>query len=128
MPRPRSLAVAIVLGLLAMAWVDPAGAALRAKFERFVHDVDESARFYETLGFTVAHRKPSDGYTTLRSGDVVVALSPLPRWLPVHWLGFLRLPPFGTEIVFYPDSLADARAALVEAGYRPGAIERQSWG
>ena len=89
MPRPRSLVVAIVLGILAMAWADPAGAALRAKFELFVHDVDASVRFYEALGFTVAHRKPSDGYTTLQQGDVVVALSPLPRWLPIHWLGFL---------------------------------------
>lgn len=105
-----------------------AQAELRAKFELFVDDVERSTRFYEVLGFEVAHRKASDGYTTLRNGDVVVALSPLPGWLPLSWLGFLRLPPIGTEIVFYPDSLAEAREALAKAGHAPGEIALQPWG
>ena len=50
---------------------------LDSKFELFVTDPAESTRFYATLGFDVAQRKP-DGYTTLRNGRVVVALSPVP--------------------------------------------------
>ena len=106
----------------------PASAELRAKFELFVDDVAASTRFYESLGFQVAHFKESDGYTTMEQDGVVVALSPLPRWLPLRWLGFLRLPPFGTEIVLYPDSLEGTREALEGAGYSPGEIKLQSWG
>ena len=98
-----------------------------SKFELFVTDVEESTRFYTTLGFVVAHRKP-DGYTTLKNGSTVVALSPVPSWLPLRWLGFLRRPPLGTEIVFYTARLKELRAALDAAGYTPGAIALQSWG
>lgn len=98
-----------------------------SKFELFVTDVEASKRFYATLGFAVAHEKP-DGYTTLRSGKTVVALSPVPSWLPLRWLGFLRYPPIGTEIVLYTDRLEALRDALVAAGYDPGPIERQPWG
>lgn len=126
MARPLLLAVALTL--LALALPPAAAAGMRAKFELFVNDVESSTRFYEALGFSVAYRKPSDGYTTMEQDGVVVALSPLPRWLPIRWLGFLRLPPLGTEIVLYPESLADARAALERAGYAPGEIRLQPWG
>jgi catechol 2,3-dioxygenase-like lactoylglutathione lyase family enzyme len=118
----------VALALLLALAAAPAGAALRAKFELFVNDVDASTRFYETLGFRMAHRKETDGYTTLERDGVVVALSPLPRWLPLRWLGFLRLPPLGTEIVLYPDDLEAARAALLDGGWAPGEIQRQPWG
>ena len=98
-----------------------------SKFELFVTDVEESTRFYTTLGFVVAHRKP-DGYTTLKNGSTVVALSPVPSWLPLRWLGFLRHPPLGTEIVFYTARLEELRVALDAAGYTPGPIALQSWG
>ncbi|MBW2726573.1 MAG: hypothetical protein JRE71_19505 [Deltaproteobacteria bacterium] len=98
-----------------------------SKFEFFVSDPDESAAFYAALGIAVVHRKAS-GYTTLRSGTTVIALSPVPWWLPVSWLGFLRYPPIGTEIVLYTTQLERSRAALLEAGYAPGEIVLQAWG
>ncbi len=118
----------LALGLLLVSLAAPATAGLRAKFELFVDDVAASTRFYETLGFTVAHVKKSDAYTTMERDGVVVALSPLPRWLPMRFLGFLRLPPIGTELVFYPESLEEARAAFDAAGFEPGEIKLQSWG
>jgi len=100
---------------------------VESKFELFVTDVDESVRFYETLGFVVADRK-ADGYTTLRSGATVVALSPVPSWLPLRWFALLRRPPLGTEIVLYTDQLETIRSAIESAGYGPGEIALQSWG
>jgi lactoylglutathione lyase len=98
-----------------------------SKLELFVTDVQASVHFYRVLGFEVAHEKEY-GYTTLRAADTVVALSPLPSWLPLHWLGFLRHPPLGTEIVLYTGELEILHAAMADAGYDPGEITRQSWG
>ena len=89
-----------------------------SKFEFFVHDAAESKRFYAALGFSVAHAKP-DGYSTLTHGSTVIALSPLPWWLPAHWLGFLRHPPLGTEVVLYTTHLEALKSALEEHGYSP---------
>jgi len=123
---------AIALGLLLMAGAIGAAPSSdptirESKFELFVTNVEESARFYTTLGFVVAHKKPG-GYTTLENGSTVVALSPVPSWLPLRWLGFLRHPPLGTEIVFYSTRLEELRSALTTAGYSPGEIRLQSWG
>ena len=90
-------------------------------------DVEESLRFYTTLGFVIAHQK-SGGYTTLENGSTVVALSPVPWWLPLRWLGFLRYPPIGTEIVFSSARLEETWSALEAAGYEPGSIALQSCG
>lgn len=103
------------------------GRVLGSKFELFVSDPGASAAFYSALGLEVVHAKP-DGYTTLASGSTVIALSPLPWWLPVRWLGLLRSPPFGTEIVLYTRGLEQARADLEARGYAPGPIARQPWG
>ena len=100
---------------------------LESKFELFVNDPVESAAFYEVLGLVVAHAKPY-GYTTLRSGSTVIALSPVPWWLPVHWLGFLRYPPIGTEIVLYTGQLDRTRDSFLQKGYSPGEISVQPWG
>lgn len=99
---------------------------LESKFELFVRDPAESTAFYSVLGFAVVHAK-ADGYTTLKSGSAVIALSPVPWWLPVHWLGFLRYPPIGTEIVLYSADLEHSRASLDLAGHSPGAIVLQPW-
>lgn len=98
-----------------------------SKVELFVGDVDASIAFYRRLGFDVAHAK-EDGYTTLNRGSFVMALSPLPGWLPLSWLGFLRSPPLGTELVFYVSDLEVHQALLEEAGDSPGAIKLQPWG
>lgn len=100
---------------------------VESKFELFATDVDQSLRFYTTLGFAVAHRK-ADGYTTLRSGSTIIALSPVPSWLPFRWIPFLRRPPLGTEIVLYSDRLEELRSTLEAAGYAPGEIELRTWG
>ncbi|MFP6580691.1 MAG: hypothetical protein VCC02_12955, partial [Myxococcota bacterium] len=71
-----------------------------SKFELFVTGVEQTIRFYEALGFQIAHVKP-DGYTTMRSNSTIVALSPVTSWLPLRWLSVLRNPPLGTEIVLY---------------------------
>lgn len=98
-----------------------------SKFELFVTNPGESIRFYEALGFSVAHAKP-DGYSTLRSGRTVIALSPVPWWLPLRLVGFLRYPPIGTEIVLYVGKLDQLHRELVAGGYWAGAIKRQPWG
>lgn len=100
---------------------------VESKFELFVTDVAESTRFYEALGFFVAHAKV-DGYTTLRNGSTLVALSPVPWWLPLRMAAFLRHPPIGTEIVFYVDGLERLREQLVTSGLSPGPITLQPWG
>ncbi|MBW2416395.1 MAG: glyoxalase [Deltaproteobacteria bacterium] len=100
---------------------------VESKVELFVADTVESAKFYAILGIVVVHAKPS-GYTTLRSESTVIALSPVPWWLPLRWLGFLRYPPIGTEIVLYTAQLEQARAAFERAGYSPGEIAVQPWG
>jgi hypothetical protein len=98
-----------------------------SKFELFVTDVAESTRFYERLGFSVDQVK-ADGYSTLRSGSTIVALSPVPWWLPLRLVGFLRYPPLGTELVFYTTRLDQLREELVAADYSPGPIALQPWG
>jgi len=100
---------------------------IESKFELFVTDCEASARFYTTLGFTVVRKNP-DGYTTLGSGPVVIALSPASIWLPRAWLRVLRRPPLGTEMVLYTLKLDSLRERLVAEGYAPGPIVRQSWG
>jgi hypothetical protein len=49
-------------------------------------------------------------------------------WLPRWWLGFLRQPPIGTEIVFDSDRLEELREALESGGYAPGPIRLQPYG
>ena len=90
-------------------------------------DPEESIDFYAVLGFEVAHRQ-SYGYTTLRNGSTVVALSPVPWWLPLRLASWLRYPPIGSELVFYTAELEPLHAALEVAGCDPGAIQLQPWG
>ncbi len=127
----RSFALFLVLCLVSpvrsLALAAEGEARIESKFELFISDVEESVAFYQILGFEVAHQK-SYGYTTLRKNATVIALSPLPGWLPVHWLGFLRYPPIGTEIVLYTNELERLHAAMTDAGHGPGEIARQSWG
>ena len=110
-----------------VAAADATPRVLESKFELFVSDPAASIPFYSLLGFAVVHAK-ADGYTTLKSGSTVIALSPLPGWLPVHWLGFLRYPPLGTEIVLYSENLEQTRASLEQAGHAPSEVVLQSWG
>jgi catechol 2,3-dioxygenase-like lactoylglutathione lyase family enzyme len=120
------MATLIVLGAFGAS--APLGAqVIDAKFELFVTDPAEAIHFYEALGFEVAHQK-QDGYSTLQSPGTVVALSPVPWWLPLRLARFLRYPPIGTELVFYTDRLEALHGELVEAGYDPGSIALQSWG
>ena len=109
------------------AAADDDGTVVQSKFELFVADAEVSARFYTALGFTIVQTDP-DGYTTLRSGPAIIALSPVSTWLPLRWFGFLRHPPLGTEIVLYTRQLQALRERLVESGYAPGAIALQPWG
>ncbi len=117
-----------MLASVVLGAADASSLQVRAsKFELFVSDPADSIAFYSVLGFVVLHAK-ADGYTTLENGPAVISLSPLPWWLPAHWLGLLRSPPIGTEIVLYASDLERARASLDQAGYAPGAIVVQPWG
>jgi lactoylglutathione lyase len=127
----RSAVLALVLLTAAAAAIAAADSEraqiIESKLELFVSNPAESIAFYSVLGFHVVHEKP-DGYTTLMSGSTVIALSPLPWWLPAHWLWFLRYPPIGTEMVLYAGDLEQSRASLEQAGHSPGPIALQSWG
>lgn len=105
------------------------GSPIDSKFELFVNDPAASTRFYKLLGFEVVEQKKR-GYTTLQSGSVEIALSPVRTLIPLRWLGFLRNPPFGTEIVLYvkSDDLAPLQRKLIHAGHRTSLIERKRWG
>lgn len=119
---------ALALALCALA--APASATptvVDSKFELYVSDLPASVAFYGSLGFTVVLEE-ADGYTALRSGPAVVALKPVPGWLPLDWLGFLRRPPVGSEVVLYTDRLESLREALLAAGHAPGPIVLQPWG
>jgi catechol 2,3-dioxygenase-like lactoylglutathione lyase family enzyme len=105
----------------------PVAPLIESKLELFVHDAEASTAFYATLGFVVSHQKDG-GYTTLSAGSTVIALSPMPWWLPTHWLGGLRYPPTGTEIVLYFAELDGMHEALANAGHAPGEITLQPWG
>jgi len=100
---------------------------IQSKFELFVNDADPGVRFYQQLGFVVAHRK-TDGYTTLQSGPVIVCLCPRRTLIPLRWFGPVRRPPVGTEIVLYFEELETTRKRLVDAGYNSGPIRHQPWG
>jgi lactoylglutathione lyase len=116
-----------VMALLVAYAATADGHVIDSKFELFVTDVSDSIRFYEVLGFSIAHAKP-DGYSTLRSGSTVVALSPVPWWLPLRLVAFLRYPPIGTEIVLYTNRLDQLREEIIAAGYAPGPVTLQPWG
>jgi lactoylglutathione lyase len=124
----RAVFLTMLLAIAAIAAAaDDDGTVVQSKFELFVADAEVSARFYTALGFTIVQTNP-DGYTTLRSGPAIIALSPVSTWLPLRWFGFLRHPPLGTEIVLYTRQLQALRERLVESGYAPGAIALQPWG
>jgi lactoylglutathione lyase len=122
-----SMTLIVAMTAHALEETESVATVIASKFELFVTDVEESIFFYETLGFVVAHKKPY-GYTTLRNGSTVIALSPAPGWLPLRWFGFLRYPPIGTEIVLYTDRLKELHSALESSGYGPGDIKLQPWG
>lgn len=105
------------------------GSPIDSKFELFVNDPAPSTRFYQLLGFQVVEQQKR-GYTTLQSGSVEIALSPVRTVIPLRWLGFLRNPPFGTEIVLYVESedVAPLQRKLIHAGHRTSLIERKAWG
>jgi len=126
------------VGLLAVLVCGPADSLVAqqtaptvraSKFELFVADARSSVAFYEALGFEVVNEK-SDGYTTLASGETIVALSPIRSWLrfPMWLFSCFRLPPLGTELVFYTDDVGVMRGALLGAGYAPGDVKLQPWG
>lgn len=125
------LTTALAAGAAGAANPDDAepGSPFDSKFELFVNDPAASTRFYKLLGFEVVEQK-NYGYTTLQSGSVVIALSPVRTLIPLRWLGFLRNPPFGTEIVLYveSDDLAPLQRKLIHAGHRTSLIERKHWG
>lgn len=126
--RISIIAVLLAVACQSSALADDAvPSVVGSKFEFFVHDVADSRKFYVALGFSVAHMK-TDGYSTLTSGSTVIALTPLPWWLPIHWFGFLRHPPMGTEVVLYSADLELSNATLKERGYSPGEIRLQPWG
>ena len=131
-PGRRLLRGAVLLMLMAIvtssaAAADADATVVQSKLELFVADSEASARFYKTLGFTIVETKP-DGYTTLQCGPAIIALSPVPSWLPLTWFGFLRQPPLGTEIVLYTQHLQLMRERLIKNGYAPGDIVLQPWG
>src|ERR1700678_1792903 len=82
------------------------------------------------LGFSVV-AKTSYGYVTLKSGPVVIALSPVAK-IDSHdtaSLSKLRHPPVGVEIVLYTtENLEEKHARLRSLGLKPTDIRLQPWG
>ncbi len=134
------------IALLALAVLAPAVAAqssrsapdqttsqspyIESKFELATTDTARDTAFYAKLGFSVV-AKTSYGYVTLKSGPVVIALSPVTK-IDSHdtaSLSQLRRPPVGVEIVLYTtENLEEKRARLKSLGLNPTEIRLQPWG
>ena len=101
-----------------------------SKFELATTDPSRDTAFYSELGFRVV-AKTSYGYVTLKSGPVVIALSPVARISPhdAASLSKLRRPPIGVEIVLYTtENLEAEHARLKSLGLKPTDIRLQPWG
>ena len=101
-----------------------------SKFELATTDPSRDTAFYSKLGFSVV-AKTSYGYVTLKSGPVVIALSPVARIDPgdAASLSQLRHPPVGVEIVLYTtENLEEKHARLRSQGLKPTDIRLQAWG
>jgi catechol 2,3-dioxygenase-like lactoylglutathione lyase family enzyme len=101
-----------------------------SKFELATTDPPRDVAFYSELGFRVV-AKTSYGYVTLKSGPVVIALSPVAS-INAHdtaSLSKLRRPPIGVEIVLYTNqNLEEMHASLKRLGMKPTDIRLQPWG
>jgi catechol 2,3-dioxygenase-like lactoylglutathione lyase family enzyme len=101
-----------------------------SKFELATTDPSRDVAFYSELGFRVV-AKTSYGYVTLKSGPVVIALSPVTSINPHDpaSLPKLRRPPIGVEIVLYTnENLEKMHARLKSLGLNPTDIRLQPWG
>jgi lactoylglutathione lyase len=101
-----------------------------SKFELATTDPSRDTAFYSKLGFSVV-AKTSYGYVTLKSGPVVIALSPVARFdsHDTASLSKLRHPPVGVEIVLYTtENLDEKHARLRSLGLKPTDIRLQAWG
>jgi catechol 2,3-dioxygenase-like lactoylglutathione lyase family enzyme len=101
-----------------------------SKFELATTDPSRDTAFYSQLGFRVV-AKTSNGYVTLKSGPVVIALSPVAKInsRDTASLSKLRRPPIGVEIVLYTtENLEEKRARLKSLGLKPTDIRLQPWG
>jgi hypothetical protein len=132
------------LALVALAILVPAASAqhsgsspnqttseyVESKFELATTDPSRDTAFYSKLGFSVV-AKTSYGYVTLKSGPVVIALSPVARINSgdTASLSKLRQPPVGVEIVLYTtENLEEKHARLRSLGLNPTDIRLQAWG
>ena len=101
-----------------------------SKFELATTDPSRDTAFYSELGFRVV-AKTSYGYVTLKSGPVVIALSPVAKInsRDTASLSKLRRPPIGVEIVLYTtENLEEKHARLKSLGLKPTDIRLQPWG
>jgi lactoylglutathione lyase len=103
---------------------------VESKFELATTDPYRDTAFYSKLGFSVV-AKTSYGYVSLKSGPVVIALSPVAR-IDSHdtaSLSKVRQPPVGVEIVLYTtENLEEKHARLMSLGLKPTDIRLQPWG
>jgi lactoylglutathione lyase len=135
-----------LLALLSLAILAPAVSAQQAgsspnqtpfespyvesKFELATTDPIRDTAFYAKLGFSVV-AKTSYGYVTLKSGPVVIALSPVAGTDSRDTASFskYRRPPVGVEIVLYTtENLEAMHARLTSLGLKPTEIRLQPWG
>jgi hypothetical protein len=103
---------------------------VESKFELATTDPTRDTAFYSMLGFSVV-AKTSYGYVTLKSGPVVIALSPVASINPhdTASLSKLRRPPAGVEVVLYTtENLDEKHAKLRSLGLKPTDIRLQPWG
>ena len=94
---------------------------VESKFELATTDPSRDTAFYSKLGFSVV-AKTSYGYVTLKSGPVVIALSPVARINSgdTASLSKLQHPPVGVEIVLYTaENLEEKHARLRSLGLNP---------
>jgi lactoylglutathione lyase len=106
------------------------GSYFESKFELATADPSRDTAFYSELGFRVM-AKTSYGYVTLKSGPVIIALSPVAKTdLPdAASLSKVRRPPVGVEIVLYTNAnLEEEHARLKRLGLKPTDIRLQLWG
>jgi lactoylglutathione lyase len=106
------------------------GPYIESKFELATSNPSRDTAFYSELGFRVV-AKTSYGYITLKSGPVVIALSPVSKTdlADLASISKVRRPPIGVEIVLYTsENLEEEHKRLKRLGLKPTDIRLQPWG
>ena len=83
------------------------------------HDMARAVRFYEGLGFTIAHGGHGQSFTSLRAGSGYLNLILQPPQRHWSWWG---------RVIFYVDDVDALYERAIAAGHHPAKPRDAEWG